>query len=66
MDDKYHFPAFVAVANTTITAVSSLQSDMNKYIGPHTKVIDLQGRTLLPAFIDSHSHYSFSAVLLNQ
>ena len=66
MDDNHQFPAFVAVTDSIISAVSPLQSDMHSHIGPHTKLIDLQGKTMLPAFIDSHSHYSFSAVLLNQ
>lgn len=26
------------------------------YIGPNTQVIDLQGRMVLPAFVDSHAH----------
>jgi predicted amidohydrolase YtcJ len=66
MDDTHQFPAFIAVINHTISALSPLQSEMNHHIGPNTKLINLHGRTLLPAFIDSHSHYSFSAVLLNQ
>jgi predicted amidohydrolase YtcJ len=38
-----------------ITSVGS-NSDIARLIGPQTQVIELNGRTLLPGFIDSHSH----------
>ena len=34
--------------------------------GSGTKIIDLGGRTLLPAFIDAHSHYINSLLVANQ
>ena len=39
--------------------------DIRKLIGPRTKEIDLDGRTVLPGFIDAHEHLSvFSETLL--
>ena len=34
--------------------------------GPETKVIDLQGQTLLPGFVDTHSHFCLYALLTDQ
>jgi predicted amidohydrolase YtcJ len=42
----------VAVQGNRIIAVGNVSS----WIGPETHVIDLKGRTLLPGFIDAHSH----------
>jgi hypothetical protein len=45
----------VAVVGNRITAIGS-NHDVAALIGPQTKVIELNGRTLLPGFIDAHSH----------
>jgi len=42
----------VAVLGNRIVAVGKVSD----WTGPETKVIDLQGRALLPGFIDAHSH----------
>jgi predicted amidohydrolase YtcJ len=34
--------------------------------GDATKVVDLEGKALLPAFIDAHSHYINSLLVANQ
>ena len=36
-------------------------SEVNKYIGRETKVIDLDKRMVLPGFIDSHCHPAYGA-----
>ncbi len=45
----------LAVQGNTIAHVGATD-EINSLIGPNTKVFDLQGRTLLPGFIDSHFH----------
>jgi predicted amidohydrolase YtcJ len=45
----------VAVREGRIDAVGSRQ-DIMRLAGPDTTVIDLDGRTLLPGFVDSHGH----------
>lgn len=45
----------VAVTGNRITAIGSNQ-EISGLVGPQTKVIELNGRTLLPGFIDAHSH----------
>ena len=47
----------VAVHNGRIVAVSS-DREIAKWIGPATKTIDAQGKSVLPGFIDAHVHFS--------
>lgn len=46
----------VAVGGNKILAVGT-NEEIEAYRGEDTKVIDLEGRTLSPGFIDSHIHY---------
>ena len=50
----------VAIAGGKIVAVGT-EADVMKHAGPATQVSDLAGRTLVPGFIDGHSHF-FSLV----
>lgn len=45
----------VALSGTKILAVGTDAAVM-KYRGPSTKVTDLKGKTVVPGFIDAHSH----------
>ena len=53
----------VAVRAGKIAAVGSA-SDVEKYRGPSTKVIDADGRLVLPGFTDSHIHFLEGSVTL--
>jgi predicted amidohydrolase YtcJ len=55
MNDKAMRAEAVAEAGGRIVAVGSRAAVM-KHRGPQTQVIDLQGRTLLPGFVDAHGH----------
>jgi predicted amidohydrolase YtcJ len=46
----------LAAAGDTIVAVGSDQ-DIQAYIGPSTRVIDLAGALAMPGFIESHAHF---------
>ena len=46
----------VAVLKDRIVRVGSAE-DVAPLIGPDTKVIDLEGKLLLPGFIDNHTHF---------
>jgi predicted amidohydrolase YtcJ len=46
----------VAVKFGKIVAVGS-NSDIDKYVGEETKIIDLLGKTVIPGLIDSHGHF---------
>ena len=47
----------VAVTGDKITAVGS-DSEIQKYVGSNTKVIDLQGHLAIPGFDESHGHFT--------
>ena len=50
----------VAIGGGTILAVGA-EADVMKLAGPETVVTELAGRTLVPGFVDGHSHF-FSVV----
>jgi predicted amidohydrolase YtcJ len=47
----------LAVRGDLITAVGA-DKEIKAYIGPSTKVIDLEGKLAIPGFIDSHGHFT--------
>src|SRR6185295_14440250 len=47
----------LAVNGDTITALGSNQ-DIQHYVGPATRVIDLKGALAVPGFIDAHVHFT--------
>jgi predicted amidohydrolase YtcJ len=55
----------LAVWQGRILAVGS-DKDVRRLIGPATKVIDLQGRRVVPGFHDSHVHFLSSGLRLGQ
>ncbi len=57
VDENNRIVEAVAVKGNQIVAVGS-NNEMNSWIGDQTETIDLQGKSLLPGFIDSHLHLS--------
>ena len=55
VDRQFSTREAVAIRDGRISAVGS-NADVRKQAGPKTRVIDLQGRTVIPGFIDSHIH----------
>ena len=55
VDEERSWARAVAVSGGRIVGVGS-DADAERWIGPETRVIDLQGKMLLPAFGDSHVH----------
>src|SRR5216683_5708144 len=55
VDSQFSTREAVAIRDGKITAVGS-SADVRKLAGPKTRVIDLQGRTVIPGLIDSHMH----------
>ena len=55
----------VAVAGGKIAYVGS-DSGVKGWIGPHTRVVDLKGRMLLPSFEDSHLHPATGGITMGQ
>ena len=57
MDSAASRPEAVAVRGNTILAVGQ-EKDVMALAGPSTRIVDLGGKTLLPGFVDGHSHFS--------
>lgn len=65
VDDAHPTAEALAVANGRIVAVGA-RDEVLGLRGAGTRVVDLDGRTLAPAFIDPHSHYINSLMVANQ
>jgi len=61
MDDRQPSVEALAVKDGRILAVGSA-SGVLATRGPHTRMVDLAGRTLLPGFIDAHGHVSMTGL----
>ncbi|HEY5218673.1 MAG TPA: amidohydrolase [Gemmatimonadaceae bacterium] len=57
MDSAHATAQAVAISGDTISAVGS-DADIQRFVGPSTKVIDLQGHLAIPGFIESHGHFT--------
>lgn len=66
VDRSHPVAQAIAVRNGRISAVGSRKEVLEQQRGTGTTVIDLDGATLLPGFIDPHSHYINSLTVANQ
>ena len=64
MENRAYNPEAVLIENGIIVQEGSLE-DIKKDIDNNTKKIDLKGRTLMPSFIDAHSHITAYAKTLS-
>lgn len=55
MDDAAPGASAVAISRDRIAWVGE-DADVGEHVGPATEVIDADGATVLPGFVDSHSH----------
>ena len=60
MDTRNSRAEALAVEGGKISAVGT-NVEVSKLVGENTRVVHLAGRTLLPAFIDPHNHFSINA-----
>jgi predicted amidohydrolase YtcJ len=54
----------VAIKGNTIAAVLDNDQQADAWIGPETRVVDLDGRFALPGFIDGHTHFNSAGALV--
>lgn len=66
IDDAQPNAEAVAVKDGKILMVGSRVDIEKNHKGSDTKMIDLAGKTMLPGFIDPHSHYINSLTVANQ
>jgi predicted amidohydrolase YtcJ len=57
MDDRRPEAQAVAVSGSTIVAVGT-NDEIRPYAGRDTRILDVEGRLVLPGFIESHAHLS--------
>ena len=65
VNERQSWAEALAIRGGTILAVGR-EADVAKYRGPHTKVIDAQGRLVLPGFTDCHIHFLDGSLSLLQ
>ena len=63
--DSANYAEAIAVKNGKIVFVGS-KTDAEKLKGDSTSMHNLEGKTLLPGFLDAHSHYINSLLVANQ
>lgn len=66
MDDAHPTAEAVAVKDGKILAVGSRADIVQAHGGDATRMVDLQGKALLPGFIDPHSHFINSLAMKDQ
>jgi predicted amidohydrolase YtcJ len=66
INDKQPSAEALAVKGGKIVAVGSRAAVEKAHKGANTLVVDLAGKSLLPGFIDAHSHYISSLSIANQ
>jgi predicted amidohydrolase YtcJ len=66
VNDRQPTAEALAVKGTRILAVGSLADVEKLHKGAGTRLVDLGGKALLPAFVDAHSHYISSLTVANQ
>jgi hypothetical protein len=66
VDDKQPSAEALAVKAGKIVAVGTRVDVEKAHKGAGTRVIDLGGKALLPAFLDAHSHYISALTVANQ
>ena len=60
VDDRFTIAEALAIKGGRIIAVNS-NANIEKFKGPATQVMDLQGRAVIPGLIDNHAHYMRTA-----
>jgi len=56
---------YLAVKGNTIVAIGQKDAEARRYIGRETRVIDLEGKFVLPGIIDAHVHFNRAGALIN-
>ena len=55
VDEQFSTVEAVAVTDGKFSAVGTSE-EVNATVGPATEVVDLQGKTVVPGFVDGHAH----------
>src|SRR5882757_9683748 len=63
VDDARPRAEALAIRAGRLVAVGS-DSDTSGFAGPQTKVVDMQGKTIIPGLIDNHTHALIAGAFL--
>ena len=63
MDSRGSVVSALAVEGNVVLAVGT-DDDVMAHAGPDTVVTDLRGRTMLPGFVDGHSHFVWAGEVI--
>lgn len=55
VDSDFSIAEAIAITNDSFVYVGT-NDEVQDYVGPQTDVIDLEGKTVVPGFIDGHAH----------
>lgn len=64
MEEDRVWATGIAIKGNEILAVLSHKSQAKKYSGSETRIIDLEGKFVLPGFIDGHTHFNGAGALI--
>jgi hypothetical protein len=65
MEPETPWASTVVVTGNAITAVLDKDAPIEGYVGPGTRVVDLNGKFVVPGFIDGHVHFNRAGELIN-
>ena len=65
MDNRYPRAEALAVNGEWIVAVGT-EAEIQRYVGPQTRVLDATGRLVVPGFNDSHTHFGSGSARLRE
>ena len=65
MEADQPWASAVVINGNKIAAVLGEGADIEPYRGPNTRVIDLEGKFMVPGFIDGHVHFNSAGGLIN-
>jgi predicted amidohydrolase YtcJ len=65
MEPDHPWAAGVVITGNRIVAVLDDAEAAERWIGPNTRVVDLEGKFVVPGFIDAHVHFNSAGALIN-
>jgi len=65
MEPEQPWASGVVITGNTITAVLDSTENYQQFADEGTRIIDMQGRFVLPGFIDGHVHFNRAGALIN-
>ena len=65
MEEDQPWASAIVIKENEIIAVLDNDRSSGKYVGPDTRVVDLEGKFLLPGFIDGHTHFDGTGAQFN-